>query len=234
MRPRTSSSSRVPDPADGVVGGAEDEQPAGGVDLRPQVVEVHRVAPAVEPERIADHAAAVVLDGVIEGMIDGRLEDDRVTRLGEGPDDEVQGRHQARRHGQPARFDGPAVPPAQPARRGLEERRRGLRVAEDAVRDPPREGLDDGGRGLEVHVGDPHRDGVRDAQVPAGVDPLHGLGPRPVDDLVKWGHDTHFPISRVLFGFTHVHTSPSQFSRSARVPVGVPGNWETGIMSPIK
>ncbi len=134
-----------PHAADGVVRAAEDEHPARGVDLRPQVVEVHRVAAAVEEERVADDAAAVVLDGVIEGMINGRLDDDRVVRLGEGADRVVQGRDDARASwpstpsGPPSRGASRASrwrPRRRTAGRGDSRRRRGRPGARSPRRRP--------------------------------------------------------------------------------------------------
>ena len=223
-----------PDAPRRIVGAAEDEQPSRSVDPGPQVVEVHRVAPAVEAEGVADDPAAVVLDGVIEGVIDGRLDDDRVAGAGEGPDDIVQGRHDPGGHGDPVLLDRPAVSPTHPADGGLEERGRREGVSEDAVFDPPPQGFDHGRRGLEVHVGHPQGDGVLDAEDPAGVDPLHGLGPRPVDDLIEGGHDTRFPLFLGSLQFAHVLTSSHRFPACHPSSVGAPRQRETGIMSPIK
>jgi hypothetical protein len=174
-----------PNAAGGIVGAAEDEHPARGVDLRAQVVEVHRVAPAVEPERITDDATAVVLDGVIERVIDGRLDDHSVAWLGEGADTVVEGGNDARGQCHPGLLDLPAVAAFEPVDRGLPERRRDEGIAVDAVRGPAADSLDDGRRGLEVHVGHPHRDGVLDLEDLTGIDPLQRFGVRPVDDLVE-------------------------------------------------
>ncbi|MCK7518465.1 MAG: hypothetical protein MZV64_12475, partial [Ignavibacteriales bacterium] len=57
------------------------------------------------------------------------------------------------------------------------------------------------------------------------MDPLHGLGPRPVDDLIKGGHDARFPFFRPLLVHARPHLVISVLSFRPRP---CPGSREIG------
>ena len=160
-----------PDPADGVVGIAQQHQlhpRIGG--LRLQVVVIDHIGIADRHQRRGHDFASVVADRREEAVVDRRLDEHLVSGNGQRLDDGRQGRHHPRQANHPVALDPPAVA-GKPPRDGLIIALRNMRIAEDAMLDPTAEGLRDRRRRPEIHVGHPHgQNPLRGRTVPlAGV-----------------------------------------------------------------
>ena len=95
-----------------------------------------------------------------EWRVDGGQGEVVVPIGGEGEGGEVEAADHAGEPNDPIVFDIPTVVQSEVLSNGIEGRRDGTSVAEHAVINALMEGFEDGGRRLEVHVGDPHRQDV--------------------------------------------------------------------------
>jgi len=174
-----------PDPADRIVWIAEDEQTGLRIDFLFQVLEIHDPPAVVAAQGVANEASAVVFDGRVEWVIDGRLDDDAVARPGERLNTEVDRRNDAGRFRQPLAPDVPSMAVPQPADDGIRIGRRRTGIAENRMFRPLSNGFGHGRRTGEIHVGDPHRNDVLQPVSAFADIPLQGSGVPPVGSGVK-------------------------------------------------
>ena len=179
----------APHPAHRVVRVAQEQQAGAGA--RQRVLQGGRVAAVdavgVARQRHRDDAAAVVLDDLAEGVVDGLLDDDGVARPGQGPHRQRQGGDHPGGDDVPGGVDGPAVAAGEPAGQGGAVGGVGLGVAEDAVAHPPQQGGGDRGRRPVVHVRHPQGQGGGGAAALGGEVPLEAGGAGAVVDEVELG-----------------------------------------------
>jgi hypothetical protein len=178
-----------PDAADGVVGAAEDEELVARIaGLGLEVGVVHLVAAAMAHEGIVHDSAAMARYHVREGIVDGALDDDAVTGLGEELDEEGQGRDHAGAVEDIGPIDVPAEAASKPPADGIIIRGAFLaRIAENVALNPLFQSGDDCRGAGEIHIGYPERQGSRAGR---GLEVLHELpfeaiGPAAVDKGVK-------------------------------------------------
>ena len=175
-----------------ILGRAEDAQ--GDIvlhDLPLDVVEVvHAVFLAPADEGALDEAASVIADDRFEPVIDRRLDQDGVIRLREGPHGHIEGRYDARRLDEPFFFHVPPEMGEEPLMDRPEIIVCHIGIAHDAVIEASAERVRHARRGLEVHVGDPERDGVPRSSFRVGEVVLQGHGVFPVDDRIEIKHDS--------------------------------------------
>ncbi len=145
----------VPNAPDGVVRAAEDEHlglRARG--LLGEVVEIHLVATTDYLERVLDELALSGLDGHLERVVYGRLDDDGVAGLGELANGAEDGGDDSGRGDDPGGVGAPAVVPNLPVDAGGGEAVGGASVAEGARIDELMKGSPDLGRVVDLHIGD--------------------------------------------------------------------------------
>ena len=179
----------APDPAHRVVRVAQEQQArTGRLDGLLQGGQVAAVdAVGVTHEGDGGHGALVDLDDVAEGVVDGLLDEDRLTRCGQGPYRQGQGRHDARGHSVPLGLHLPAVAAGEPAGQGCPIGLVGLGVAEDAVAGAPQQGTGDCRSGGVVHVRHPQGQDVLGAAALDGGVPLEAGRAAAVGDRVEDG-----------------------------------------------
>ena len=183
-----------PDPAHGVVGGGQDEHPGAGLCKMPvQLVKVHGVAARTVHQLARGQSAAVVPDGVEEGVIDRSEHRYRVAGPGEDLHQPVQGGDDARGKPQPVLLHGVAVPVPLPAEKGPVVAVRDLVIAKSAVGRPGGHGLTDAGRGLKIHVSHPQGQQAGLSELLPGAVPLDAVRAVAVD--VNKGFAFHKPSS---------------------------------------
>ena len=170
----------------GVVGVAEQEERGAGLLDHPlERCDVKSVAAALVRERRAGDDTPVVLDDLLERVVDRRLDDDGLPRLGEGAhggrerEDDARGQDAGGGVGPP-----PLVPFDPVTRRDVVGVVR-LGVAKDAVTTALLERLDGLGGNAKVHVGDPHGQKVDRLAAVLGAVVLERVGAVTVDDLVE-------------------------------------------------
>ena len=148
----------------GVVGIAEDEHPRARVTgFRLQVFAIHLKAirfVATQSQHTGHNLTTVIAHGREETVIDGRLQDDAIARLGKCLHDDAQCGHHAAGVLYPLALNRPAVPAVEPRDDGLVVAFWHMRITEHAVLHAAAQGFAYGGRCLEIHVGHPHRDYV--------------------------------------------------------------------------
>ena len=111
---------RAPDPANRVVGAAENEE----VDvvfhnLALHILKIHGVSAVFVLEGVFHHPAAVAVDHIEELVVHRGMNQHRITGLGGHPDGGGQGSNHAGGLDNPAAVDGPAVATGEPAGDGL-------------------------------------------------------------------------------------------------------------------
>ena len=146
-----------PHPSGGIVRIAQQQHPrawVGGFLL--QVFIIHAVRVALQHQRVGDADAAAVAYGRVEAVVHRALHQHTVARARQGFEDGGDSGHYARgiNHFLPA--DVPPVAAIEPVAQGRVVFVGHACVAEDAVSYPALQGVDDGLRGAEVHVGHPH------------------------------------------------------------------------------
>ena len=146
----------VPHDAGRVVGVREDKHLALVVSHLGQVVEVHRVgAVGVLVERVVDYLAAVSLWRQPERVVDGRLDDDLVARLGEDVHHHADALHDAGYVGEPFALYVPLMVVFQPLLHGGPIVFWLHSVAEERVGHSLAQRVGDEMWCLKVHVGHP-------------------------------------------------------------------------------
>ena len=170
----------------GVVGVAEQEERGSGLLDHPlERRNVKSVAATLVRERRAGDDATVVLDDLLERVVDRRLDDDGLPRLGEGAHGGREREDDARGQDAGGGVGPPPLVPFDPVARRDEVGVIGLGVAKDAVPAALLERLDGLGGNAEVHVGDPHGQKVGGLAAALGAVVLERAGAMTVDDLVE-------------------------------------------------
>ena len=155
-----------------------------------QRIEIHRVAALGLDELRIENAPVIGQDDPAEGVVGRRKDDHFVARRGHRLQDQAEPGDDAGRRAHPVGVDLQAVAPRHPV---CERGRPGAGVGVIAVGSA----LDLGGerrrharRGGEIHVRDPHRDGVRrlDAGELRDVVPLRRMRVAALDDAVEVEH----------------------------------------------
>ena len=179
----------APHPAHRVVRVAQEQQAGAGA--RQRLLQGGGVAAVdavgVPGQRHRDDGAAIVLDDLAEGVVDGLLDDDGVARPGQGPHRQGQGGDHPGGDDVPVGVDGPAVAAGEPAGQGGVVGGVGLGVAEDAVAHPPQQGGGDRGRRAVVHVRHPQGQGGGGAAALGGEVPFEAGGAGAVVDEIELG-----------------------------------------------
>ena len=131
--------------------------------------------------------AAIRFDNAMEGVICRGEDDDMVARFADRLQDEAERGDDARRVADPARIDLHAVAALQPPGACLPPGFVGVAISIDAVLDSAMQRFLDRKRRLEIHVGDPHRNGVGriEAYRLAHSVPFVAAGVAAVDDAVE-------------------------------------------------
>ena len=105
-----------PDAPHGVVGRAEEDEFYRRVlEFFLQVPVVHLKPAVFEEEGVFHDSTPPPPDGREEGVVDGRLDQDAVPRLGKGEDGRCEGRNHPGSMADPFDLRGPAVPAGEPA-----------------------------------------------------------------------------------------------------------------------
>ena len=152
-----------PDDAQGVVGRAEDEK-VHLFQLLLKVGPVHGPLTVLFHKLVLHHLAVPGLGHVVELGVHRRLDQDAAALRGEQPHTGGDGLHHAQAEAHEALVDVPAVAALLPAADGLEIAVRPGGVAPDTLLGPGLQGVDDGLRGLEIHVCNPQRDHILRAE----------------------------------------------------------------------
>ena len=187
---------QVPDPAAGVVRGAEDDHALAAGEGGGEAIEVHRVAAVrAEDEGRLDDLAGVGAQDAVEGVVDGREQDHPVAGGGEGLQADGQPGDDAVGGEDRGGVDAPVVAAGHPAADRRPVAAVVAEVAEDAVRRLGLHRRRNLGRGAEVHVGHPHGEPVvrRDAVERLHHVPLAAMRAAAVDDLVEVEHGRSLP-----------------------------------------
>ena len=130
-------------------------------------------------------AAAVLDDGVGEGVVHGRLDEHGVAFACEAAHGHGEGEAHAGRDDDPLLAGAEAVTATEPVAHGGVVALRRLRVAEDALLRACHQGVDGRLGAAEVHVGHPHRDLVGGVPRLFGTVPLAAVRATPVNDFVE-------------------------------------------------
>ena len=170
----------VPEEADGIVRIAQDQGLRLRVEQFFQPLEIHPVAAVLENKRVVHGHPAKPLDVQAEMVIDRRLDDDLVARLGKGEIGLVDGRDDAGGIADPLLVRRVAMGLPLPSGDRLHERFRRGRIAQDIPVQPLLQRRADIRVRPEIHVGDPHRNlPVRSPSI------FDAPGAGPVDDFLE-------------------------------------------------
>ena len=173
-----------PDMAQGVVGGAQQEQ-VRLLQFLLKVCPVNGPLAVLLHELILQNLAVPCLGHIIELGVHRRLNQDAATLRGEQLHAGGQGLHHAQAEAHEGLVDIPAVAALLPAPNGLKIAVRPGGIAPDALLGPGLQGVDDGLGGLEVHVRDPQGDHVLCAEFLLPLVILGGVVPGAVHHRVK-------------------------------------------------
>ena len=144
-----------------------------------QVLKVHLILSVPVDERILEHPAPVVDDGIDEGVVNRRLDDDLLRGSGEFPHCGGQGGNDPGGEDQLFIADLQAVVLSPPVPVGVEQFVRKDAVAENPVGSPLLNRPADAGCGGEIHIRHPH------GQFIFRNVPFQGTGSAPVDNFIK-------------------------------------------------
>ena len=147
--------------------------------------QVHLVSPAGTAKRVFQDDPPVVAYRAEERVVDRRLQDHLVSRVGEREDRGSNGGHHRRNVHQVAGVRLPTVALVLPADKRVPIPVRDVCVAVDRMRDPLCERLGYGRRHCEVHVRDPHRQHRFTRRCGRFQVPLVAVRPDSVQDLRK-------------------------------------------------
>ena len=174
-----------PDDARGIVRVGEEQQPAVVVQKGFELLEVHFVAVARAPQRVADHAASHLFGDQPEGVVDGRLDDHLVARTGKCQHCHADTLDDAGNEAHPRRIGTPAVAGFDP-RGDLRPVVVGqLRIAQHGMVEPPPECVEDEIGRCEVHVRHPQGQQLLAAEHVSQRVVFYGVRAVPVDDPVE-------------------------------------------------
>ena len=188
-----------PDMAQGVVGGAQQEQ-VRLLQFLLKVCPVNGPLAVLLHELILQNLAVPCLGHIIELGVHRRLNQDAATLRGEQLHAGGQGLHHAQAEAHEGLVDIPAVAALLPAPNGLKIAVRPGGIAPDALLGPGLQGVDDGLGGLEVHVRDPQGDHIVGAEFFLALVVLGGVVVGTVDDLVKIVCHSASSFLPVVFG----------------------------------
>ena len=170
----------VPDPTDGVVGVAEQEEIRVRIgQLLVQILPVDGIVVPVIDQPVFRDLASVLCDDIQERVVGRGHQQDVLAGGGQPPDQGGNGSHDAARKQKPVLLDGQTVAVFPPVDIALIPVVGELGIAEDAVVQTGAEGVQDFRRRLKVHVRHPHR------QLVFLDVPFEGIGPQAGGRMVK-------------------------------------------------
>ena len=173
------------------MGAAQDQHRGGGVlGSLLQLFKINGIVAVIFYEGDDPIFPFVGLYGNGDGIVDGCKGDDPISGLCQGLDCKICGGHHARAHHHPVFFHLPAVSFFDPALEGAEEFLPALGgvVAVNAVLRPFFQGVNDFGRGQELHIGNPHGEGalgIKPREIYRIPLPFGAVEVGPVNALVK-------------------------------------------------
>ena len=175
-----------PDASGGIVRRAEErELHAAFDDLLFHVIEIDLIVAFFQDEAAVHEAAAILLDGGKEGIVDRLVKQDAVPRLRQCFDGDIDGRHDARGLDEPFRLDGPVEIGLLPGSECFEVGAACFRVAEDAMVYAGMKRTDDGLGHAEIHVRHPEGKDISRFAALHGEIVLEAAGASPVNDGIK-------------------------------------------------
>jgi hypothetical protein len=183
-----------PDPARGVLRGAEDQDLHGWIDNGLRRVEIQHIAVPVSRHGDLERAPFAALRLELEFMVDRREEARAFTGFGKGLQHHGDGVAQTLRRHDPVGINRPAMVRGLPPADGVAVALIVKPVAKDAVVDHALQRLDDRRCGAEIAIRHAHRDPlvrVHAADLLQHV-PLVAMGAAAIEGLVKLGHGYPF------------------------------------------
>ena len=120
-----------------------------------QIRKIHFIMTVLQHQRAVHQLPSVFDDRIEEGIVYRLVDEDAVSRFGQGFDSQVDGRHDAGGFDQPFRADGPVEIGFLPGGQGFEIGFARFGIAEDAMVHPLFQGVQNGLCNFEIHVGYP-------------------------------------------------------------------------------
>ena len=158
-----------------------------------EVLKVDHIAPFDEMQGVIDKNALILPNHIRKGVVDGLLNEHRITVPCKSADGCCDSKDDAGRDDEIAPLDLPIVPCAEPVLKDVKVVVFDLCIAEDAVIGACLQCVNDGNGGAEVHVRDPERQDVLWVAALGGEVVFQTGGALAVDDFVKIDVHIYYP-----------------------------------------